>query len=84
MKREVKDVFKRAWFDTAASPYLYTPEIYRMAGEVVGFEKILFGSDYPLLSPQRYFEEMELAGLSSQAVRQIRGLNAAKLLRLSV
>ena len=80
MKKEVKDVFKNVWFDTAASPYLYTPDIYRIAGETIGFEKILFGSDYPLLKPQRYFKEMESAGLSPGSLEQVKGSNAASLL----
>jgi len=80
LKKEVKEVFKNVWFDTAASPYLYTPDIYRIAGETIGFEKILFGSDYPLLKPQRYFKEMESAGLSPGSLEQVKGSNAAKLL----
>jgi len=82
MKREVNDVLKNVWFDTAASHYLYTPDIYRIAGDIIGFEKILFGSDYPLLGPQKYFEDMASAGLSSPAVDRIAGLNAAQLLGL--
>ena len=83
MKKEVKEVLKNTWFDTAASPYLYTPDIYRVAGEIIGFDKILFGSDYPLLKPERYFKEMALAGLSSAAIKQMAGINAAQLLRIS-
>jgi predicted TIM-barrel fold metal-dependent hydrolase len=83
MKKEVREVLSRVWFDTAASPYLYVPEVYRLAVEIMGFEKILFGSDYPLLQPKRYMEEMESANLSSQAVKAIAGENAAGLLRLS-
>jgi predicted TIM-barrel fold metal-dependent hydrolase len=56
MKKEVRQVLRNVWFDTAASPYLYAPDIYRVAGEIIGFEKILFGSDYPLLNPKRYME----------------------------
>jgi predicted TIM-barrel fold metal-dependent hydrolase len=82
MKKEVRDVLKNVWFDTAASPFLYDPQIYRMAGEIVGTGKILFGTDYPLISPKRYFEEMELAGLSEESVRGICGENAAKLLSI--
>ena len=82
MKKEVRDVLQNVWFDTAASPYLYTPDIYRIAGEIIGFEKILFGSDYPLIRPQRYFKEMRSAGLSPSSMEQIEGLNAAQLLRL--
>ena len=41
LKKEVKDVLNNVWFDTAASPYLYTPDSYRIAGNIIGFEKIL-------------------------------------------
>jgi len=82
MKREVDVVFQNVWFDTAASPFLYRPEIYRIAGEIIGFEKIIFGSDYPLLKPRRYFKEIESAGLSPDETRGIKGVNAARLLGL--
>jgi predicted TIM-barrel fold metal-dependent hydrolase len=83
MKKEVRDVLKNVWFDTAASPFLYDPQIYRMAAEIVGSDKILFGTDYPLISPKRYFVEMELAGLSQDSVKSICGENAVKLLSMS-
>lgn len=83
MKNEVREALKNVWLDTAASPYLYSPDIYRLAGELIGFDKILFGTDYPLIKPNRYFKEMESARLSSGAIEQITGLNAANLLGLS-
>ena len=83
MKKEVKEIFRKVWFDTAASPYLYTPDIYRIAGETIGVERILFGSDFPLLKPQRYFKEMESAGLDPRSMEQIKGSNAARLLSLN-
>jgi predicted TIM-barrel fold metal-dependent hydrolase len=79
LKKEVKQRLKRVYFDTAASPYLYDPSVYRLAIELVGAEKILFGSDFPLLPPARYFEEMKTAGLSQEEMGQICGKNAAKL-----
>jgi uncharacterized protein len=83
MKKEVKEVLGNVWFDTAATPYLYSPEIYKIAGEIVGFERILFGSDYPLLKPGRYFEEMASVKLPDRAVRQICKGTAVDLLGLS-
>jgi predicted TIM-barrel fold metal-dependent hydrolase len=83
MKKEVRDVLKNVWFDTAASPYLYIPEVYRIAGELLGFEKILFGSDYPLLKPDKYFREMAEAGMSSEVLGMVKGENAARLLGLT-
>ena len=84
LKKEVKDSLKNVYFDTAASPYLYDTAVYRLAIELVGIEKILFGSDFPLLSPARYFDEMQTAGLSQQEMQQICGLNAAELFNMAV
>jgi predicted TIM-barrel fold metal-dependent hydrolase len=83
MKKEVRDVLRNVWFDTAASPFLYDPRVYRTAGEIVGYDRILFGSDYPLISPGRYFREMAAAGLSADAAALVKGVNAAALLRLN-
>ncbi len=80
MKKEAPEIFRNVYFDTAASPYLYRPEIYRLAAEMVGPEKILFGSDYPLLPPSRYLKEMEAAGLPEDWQEMILGKNLAKLL----
>ena len=80
LKKEAPEVFRRVYFDTAASPYLYRPEIYRLAAEMVGPEKILFGSDYPLLPPKRYLKEMEEAKLPEDWRQMILGQNLARLL----
>jgi len=80
MKKEAPEIFRNVYFDTAASPYLYRPEIYRLAAEMVGPDKILFGSDYPLLPPSRYLKEMEAAGLSEEWQEMILGGNLAGLL----
>jgi len=82
LKKEVKEQLRNVYFDTAASPFLYDPEIYRIAIQLVGAEKILFGSDYPLLAPVRYFKELEAANLTDAEREQICGLNAARLLKL--
>ena len=65
-----------------SSPFLYDPEIYRHAVEIAGVDKILFGSDFPLLKPARYFKEFENAGLTQTQIDVVSGLNAAKLLKL--
>lgn len=83
LKKDAKDVLKNVWYDTAASPYLYDPEVYKAAIELTGVEKILFGSDYPLLKPSRYYKEVEKAGVSKEESDKIFGGNAAALLNLS-
>lgn len=77
MKKEVRQAMKNVWFDTAASPYLYEPAIYRIASETIGAEKILFGSDYPLITPSRYFREMDGAGIGLDEKDKICGRNAS-------
>ena len=84
LKKEVKQRLNRVYFDTAASPYLYDPSVYRLAIELVGAGKILFGSDFPLLPPARYFDEMKAAGLSQDEIQKICGLNAAALFNVAV
>jgi predicted TIM-barrel fold metal-dependent hydrolase len=81
LKKEVKQSLKNVYFDTAASPFLYDPEIYRLAIGLVGQDKILFGSDFPLIKPTRYFKEMKKAGLSKSEMDSICGNNAANLLK---
>jgi predicted TIM-barrel fold metal-dependent hydrolase len=56
---EVKAVFGNVFYDTAATPFLYDPAVYSAALAIVSSRKILFGSDYPLLAPGRYFGVME-------------------------
>ncbi|MBU0987075.1 MAG: amidohydrolase family protein [Proteobacteria bacterium] len=82
LKKDVKETLKNVYFDTAASPFLYDPQIYRYARDTVGVDKILFGSDFPLLKPTRYFKELETIGLAKNEIESICGLNAARLLRL--
>ena len=81
LKKEVKETLKNIYYDTAASPFLYSPEIYQAAINMAGIEKILLGTDYPLLSPARYFRELESVGMSPQEKEQICGGNAAQLLK---
>jgi len=82
LKKDVKESLKNVYFDTAASPFLYDTQIYRYAKEIVGLDKILFGSDFPLLKPTRYFKELGKTGLSKDQIESICGRNAARLLKL--
>ena len=82
MKREVKEALRNTWFDTAASPFLYDKEVYALAARIIGPDRILFGSDFPLLKPSRYFEEMREAGISEELITKVCGGNAACLLKI--
>ncbi len=83
LKKQAPGAFANIYYDTAASPYVYKTQIYRAAARAVGAERILLGSDYPLLSPKRYFSEMEQAGLTQQEIESIGGQNAAKIFKIA-
>lgn len=77
---EVAKNMTNVYYDTAASPFLYSKKIYAIASEMVGIEKIFFGTDFPLISPHRYFKELETSGLSKGDREKILGLNFSKLM----
>jgi predicted TIM-barrel fold metal-dependent hydrolase len=79
---EVREALESAYFDTAATSFLYDPQIYRRATEIVGAERILFGSDFPLLTQERCLSEVREASLEEEAQRLILGENACRLLDL--
>ena len=82
LKKEVREVLKNVYYDTAASCFLYEPDIYRIAAEIAGADKILFGTDYPLIGPKRYYSEIEASGLETAARKKLMGENAASLFGL--
>jgi predicted TIM-barrel fold metal-dependent hydrolase len=82
LKREAREVLSQVAYDTAASPFLYDPAIYAVAVKIVGAQRVLFGSDYPLILPDRYFEEMAAAGLTEEDRSWIQGRSASKWLNL--
>ena len=79
---EVREALDGVYFDTAASHLLYDPAIYRRVIDLVGVEKILFGSDFPLTSQAKAIERVRDAGLSDAELAAVRGGNAAAMLGL--
>ena len=77
---EVGRALANVYFDTAASHYLYGSSVFNTVGDLVGVEKILFGSDYPLIRQSRAVAEVERALLESTRTAAILGDNAARLL----
>ncbi|MCX7677584.1 MAG: amidohydrolase family protein [Spirochaetes bacterium] len=79
LMKEVRDVLSHVWYDTAATPYLYDDHIYSVAFKIIGHERILFGSDYPLVSPSRYITAMKKV-YDEVILQNVLGGNARKLL----
>lgn len=79
---EVSKSLKNVYYDTAASPFLYHNDIYDIAARIVGHEKILFGSDYPLIGFKRYTESIESTIKNKKEIDCILGENARKILHV--
>jgi len=77
---EIGALCSTVYYDTAAVPYIYDQRIYRVAVSVVGGQRLLFGSDFPLLRASRYMRDMGEAGLTDEEVCDITDGNARKLL----
>ena len=78
---EVRATLRNVYYDTSASPYLYDAAIY---GHVAGWaaEKILFGSDYPLLGQSRVLAQIRESGLPPESLLKLLGDNLRRLLQL--
>ena len=79
---EVKESLKNVYFDSAASPFLYRPEVFGAVSELAGAGKVLFASDYPLLEMSRPLEQARSAGLAPDVEAALLSGNAAKLFGL--
>ncbi len=79
---EVAETLRNVYFDSAASPFLYTPNVFTNAINLVGPNKILFGTDYPLISHKRLLAQVETQALDPETKAAVLGGNAGKLLGL--
>lgn len=77
---EVSSALQSAYFDTAASPYLYRPDIYGEVARTCGAGRVLLGSDYPLMAPSRLIHEVMGAELSADEKILVLGGNAERVL----
>lgn len=77
---EVYTAAAQLWYDSAASLYLYRPEIFAIVARIAGPEKLLWASDFPLLGQGRMLDYVRASGLSDTDLALALGGNAATLL----
>ncbi len=77
---EVREGLKNVYFDTAASPFLYTADVFETVARIIGAERILLGTDYPLLTQTRLLKQVNGSPLSDEEKRLILVENGQKFL----
>ena len=77
---EVAKALSNVFFDTAATVFLYQPQIFEEVSNIVGSDKILFGTDYPLVPQNRIMAQIQSLGLAEEVKAKILEGNAQKLL----
>ncbi|KXU35530.1 hypothetical protein AXK11_05925 [Cephaloticoccus primus] len=70
------------YFDTAASPLIYGPDIWQKFVARVGAERVLFGSDYPLNLYPALSAEPDIARFAAE-LRERSGLTAEEICVIS-
>ena len=80
---EVSATLENVFFDTAASPFLYRPDVFPVVTSLVGGDRILLGTDYPLIDQRRIIRQVTDAPLSDEAKEGILYANAARILGIS-
>ncbi len=79
---EVERTLQNVFFDTAATPFLYREAVFKVVCQIMGSDKILLGSDFPLISQARMVRQVEQLSLPREDRERILGQNALHLLKL--
>ncbi len=81
---EAPQVLANVYFDSAASPFLYRPEVFDRVADLAGADKILFGTDYPLISHRRLMRQVYESKLSHDDRQAVLGGNAGRVFGLAI
>ncbi|MCL5257420.1 MAG: amidohydrolase family protein [Chloroflexi bacterium] len=79
---EVGEHAKNIYYDTAASPYLYRADIFKAVLHMVDINRVLYGTDFPLIRQARLLKQIRSVRLPARAEAKILGGNASALLHL--
>ena len=82
LKKEVKESLENVYFDTAVSTLLYDSRMLPIAIDIIGADKIIFGSDFPIEVSGNYFKAFRKAGITQEAMEKVCGMNMKRILNL--
>ena len=78
---EVAALTRNLVYDSAASTYLYRFQVFPSVLEIVGTERVLMASDYPILRQDRFLRRARNV-IPQTAASALLGANAARVYRL--
>ncbi|MCO5214713.1 MAG: amidohydrolase [Thermomicrobiales bacterium] len=76
---EVRSACANVVYDSAATSYLYNQAVFRRVIDLVGVEKVLFGSDWPVLGQGKLLERVRTLPLTEREMAAVLGGNAARI-----
>ena len=88
LNSRLREILRNVSYDCAASSLLYDKRVFRQVIDLVGVDRVLYGSDYPLLlyprdqhAPdfKRFLNDVVTAGLSQEEQEQVLGKNLLRL-----
>lgn len=77
---EVRRDLANVWYDTAAGRLLYEPAIFDVAFRILAPGKVLWGSDFPVLSARLYLRAVRQSGVDTAFIAGLLGGNCRALL----
>lgn len=80
---EVRELTANVAYDSGASTYLYRQDVFRHVLNLVGPERVLFGSDFPVLGQTRLLNRVRRQFEDDPALDALLGGNAARIYGLS-
>ena len=80
---EVAKAFQNTYLDCAATRFLYDSRVFQAVGDLLGYDRILFASDYPLVTQGQALTDIRALELSEESRAAILGGNAQRLLSIT-
>lgn len=81
---EVQELTRNVAYDSGASTYLYRQDVFRTVVDLVGPERVLFGSDFPVLGQTRLLNRVRRQFEDDPAFEPLVGGNAERIYGLTL
>lgn len=79
---EVRALTRNVVYDSAASSYLYDFAIFPLMERMIGPDRMLFGTDYPVLAQGRFLQRVLASRLTAAALPHVLAGNARRVFKL--